>query len=678
MAAITSLGSGSGLDLASLVDKLVASEGQPVVARLDRTEAGIQAKLTAYGTLKGSLSAFQAAIASLTQAASFQSKSLTLSSSTDTFAATGSSSAIPGTYNVEVTNLARSHSLASPKNTFNNITDAVGTGTLTISFGTVTLSGDAISNFNQNSNKAAINITIDSSNNSLQGLRDAINDSNAGVSASIVDNGSDLQLVITSNDTGKVNGMQISVDEGTGNAPDNTDTTGLSRFAFIGSDTNLDNAVSADDAGAIINGITISSASNTIKSAIEGVTLNLLQTSASGVSVGITVANNTANTKSSIEKFVTSFNTLAVSLAELTDVDVVGGTRGILTGDASVRGIENQIRRFINNTVPGLTGSIQSFVDLGITTSKEGNLQINNSKLQTAIDNNFDDVTSFFSTIGNPTDSLVNYIAASDDTKVGDYNVYISQEATQGIAATANAITNRDISSANGNDNLQVKVDGIQSGVITLTAKTYATDADLAAEIQSQINADSTLVAAGKSVTVTLNGSAMVITSNSFGSASSVELTSIENTTDLGLTLGSGIDGLDVAGTIDGVAATGSGQFLTGQGDVKGLKLQILGTSTGFRGSINYTKGIANSLNDLISTFLKSDGIIETRTQGFKDKVDDINEDRENLEFRLTRLEARLVARFGALDILVTQLQQTSTFLTQQLESLPKIGSNRK
>lgn len=677
MANVSSLGSGSGLDLSGLVDRLIAAEGDPATARLDRTEARIQTKLTAYGSLKGGLSAFQSSIVSLTQLDTFQTKSVSTSSATETFTVLASSSAIPGTYNVEVTSLARSNSLATASGQFTDITDAVGTGTLTISFGTVSVTDDEVTGFDQNATKPSINITVDASNNSLQGLRDAINDSNAGVSASIVDNGTDLQLVITSTETGKVNGMQISVDEGTGTVADNIDLTGLSRLAFNTSVTNLDNTVSADDASAIINGISVTNASNTINGAIEGVTLNLLQKSDAGVSVGVTVANNTADTKSAIEDFVTSFNTLSVSLASLTDVDVGAGTAGILTGDASVRGIENQIRRFINSTVPGLTGSIQSIVDLGITTSSEGNLQIDNVKLQAAIDNNFDDITRFFANIGNPTDSLIKYVSSTDDTKVSDFAVNITRTATQGTSAVGTAITDLNISSAN--DELTIKVDGVQSAAISLTNKLYASNSDLAVEIQSQINADAALIASGKSVTVSLSGSnALVITSNTYGSASTLDLSYIENATASGLTAGAGVDGLDVAGTIGGLTATGNGQFLTGKGDAQGLKLQILGTSDGSRGSVNFTNGLASNLDDLIATFLASDGIIDTRTKGFKTSVDDIDEKREALSFRLERLETRLVARFGALDILVTQLQQTSNFLTQQLESLPTIGANRK
>ena len=678
MAAITSLGSGSGLDLANLVDKLVANEGAPVAARLDRNEAQIQTKLTAYGTLKGSLSAFQFSLASLTQLSTSQSKSISTSSDTDRFTVSASSSAIPGNYSVEVTSLAKSHSVATSAGQFTDVTDAVGTGVMTISFGEVTYDSgsDTVTNFDPNADKSSINITIDSSNNSLQGLRDAINTANGGVSASIVDNGSDLQLVITSNDTGKENAIQVSVDEGTGTPADNTDTTGLSRLAFNTSVTNLDNTVSAKDAGAIVNGIAISSASNVLNDAIEGVTLTLLQTSTAGESVDVTVSNNTASTKSAIEKFVLSFNSLSVSLASLTDVDVDAGTAGILTGDASVRGIENQLRRIISTQVSGLSGAVQSIVDLGITTSREGNLQIDDAKLQAAIDNNFDDVTSLFSNIGRPTDSLVKYVSSNDNTKVGDYDINITQVATKGVSATGTAISNLLIGS--GNDNFQIKVNGVESGNITLTNKLYGTNADLASEIQSQINADSALKAAGKSVTVSLNGSALVITSNTYGSDSTVELTSVENTTDLGLVVGIGTAGLNVAGTIDGITASGIGQFLTGKADAEGLRLQILGDNSGNRGSINYTNGIANRLSDLITTFLGSDGIIQTRTDGFESGVKDIDEQREALGNRLLSLEKRLVAQFGALDVLVTQLQQTSTFLTQQLESLPTIGQKNK
>ncbi len=673
MVNVSSLGIGSGLDLSSLVDKLVAAEGVPTATRLDRTEANIQTKITGFGSLKGSLSAFQSSIASLTQLSTFQQKSISTSSATDLFTVSATSSAIPGNYNVEVTSVAKPHSLATSAGQFTDVTDAVGTGTLTISFGSFTYSGDTVTNFSPNAEKPSINITIDSSNNSLQGLRDAINNANGDVSASIIDNGSDLQLIITSKDTGKVNGIQISVDEGTGTPADNTDMTGLSRLVFNTTVTNMENTVDANDASAIINGISVTSASNTLIGAIEGVTLNLVQKSSPGVSVGVAVSNNTASSKLAIENFVKGFNELTSILNSLTNVDVNADKAGIFTGDASVRSIENQIRQLVTGTVSGLSGSIQSVLDFGIRTTSDGTLSLDEAKLQSAIDTNFDEVSNLFVNIGVPTDSLIKYVGSTNNTLVGNFAVNITQPATQGVAASGSAITNLTIGS--GNDNLSVKVDGVQSGTITLTNSTY-TNNDLAAEIQSQINADSALVAAGKSVVVSLNGSTLVIASSTYGSASTVELSSIENATDLGLALGAGTDGLDVAGTIGGVVATGIGQKLTGTGDATGLQLQIQG-GIGDRGSVNFTNGLASQLNDLINTFLGSGGIIETRTTGFSAGVDEINEQREALNLHLASFEKRLVARFGALDILVAQLQQTSNFLTQQLASLPTIGSNR-
>jgi len=672
MAAISSLGSGSGLDLASLVDKLIAAEGSPTVARLDRTEARIQAKITGYGSLKGSLSAFQNSLVSLTQLSTFQQKSISTSSTTSLFSATASSSAIAGTYNVEVTSIAKTHSLATAAGVYTSVTDAVGTGTLTISFASFDYSSDAVSNVVSSPTKSAINITIDSSNNTLQGLRDAINNANGDVSASIVDNGTDFQLVITSKDTGKINSLLISVDEGTGNAPDNTDTTGLSRFAFNTSVTNIDNALDAADAGVKINGIAVTSASNTLTTAIEGVTLKLADVSASGVTVGVTVSDNTASTKLAINSFVKGFNDLTKILNSLTDVDVASKKVGVLTGDGSVRGIENQIRRLVTSSVSGLSGSIQSILDLGITTTSDGTLSIDDTKLQSAIDNNSNEISHLFSNIGVPTDSLVTYIGSTSSTLVGNYAVNITQAPTQGTTAAATAVTNLVIGS--GNDNLEITVDGVKSGSITLTNQTYASYSDLAAEIQKQINADATLVAAGASVIVSVNTDTLVVTSSTYGSTSNAEFNLIENTTDLGLTLGTGTDGLDVVGTINGETATGVGQNLTGTGDAAGLQL-LIGGASGSRGTVNYTAGLASDINDLINTFLGSSGIIEARTTGFAASVDNINEERASLNTHLISFEKRLIAQFSALDILVAQLQQTSNFLTQQLAALPKIGA---
>jgi flagellar hook-associated protein 2 len=221
------------------------------------------------------------------------------------------------------------------------------------------------------------------------------------------------------------------------------------------------------------------------------------------------------------------------------------------------------------------------------------------------------------------------------------------------------------------NDTFDLIVNGVQSGTITLTQATYASGADLAAQIQSQINGDDTLQASSASVVVEyVGGNHFEITSAKYGSTSEVEMGTVEGT-GLGLDTGSDVDGVDVAGTIGGVAATGIGQVLYGSGDADDLEIKVLGGSLGARGTVSFTRGVADQLDILLATYTDTGSLIDIRSDGLNDRLDDIDDERESLERRIAAMEARYRSQFAALDILLTQLQSTSNYLTTQLASLP-------
>ena len=171
----------------------------------------------------------------------------------------------------------------------------------------------------------------------------------------------------------------------------------------------------------------------------------------------------------------------------------------------------------------------------------------------------------------------------------------------------------------------------------------------------------------------------MEITSTRYGSESTVEITAVDTATtaQLGLAVGTGTAGLDVAGTIGGIAATGKGQLLIGGigSDSEGLQLLIEGGLTGSRGTVDFSRGVAHQLNELIAGFLEPEGVLASRTGGIQGRVDDITDKREVLNRRIEALEIRYRAQFNALDTLLSQLRTTSDFLTQQLAALPEAGS---
>jgi len=680
MATVSSLGVGSGLDINTLLTKLMTAESQPL-ALLDQKEAGLQAKLSAYGSLKGALAAFQGSVSSLGSISKFQSMSAASADST-VYTAAGFPSAAPGNYSIEVTQLAQAHKVAS--SAFTNTTDTVGTGTLTFQFGT--FSGGV---FTANSAKAAQTVTISSGQNTLAGIRDAVNAAKVGVTATILNDGTGNKLVFTSNDTGAANSLKITVADTSDVS--NTDNAGLSRLAYdptgtAGNGKNLTETLAAQNALLNVDGIIgISKASNTVTDVIQGVTLTLLKKSATGVSTALTVSRDVSSVQSSVANFVKAYNDLNKAVTDLTKYDAATKKGAVLQGDNSARSVITQVRLQLNKTLTGLTGAYTSLSQIGVSFQTDGTLALDSAKLSTALSTNFTDIAGLFANVGKPSDSLINYLSATDKTQAGSYSVNITQIATHGVLA---GVTTGSLAHTSGtftapftidatNNTLSLKVDGVQSGTITLASGTYATATALVAEIQSKINGDSTLRNASKTVTVSFDNatSKLSITSDGYGAASTIEITSQGTATasTLGLSVGAGTAGVDVAGSINGVAATGLGQTLAGAtGDTtEGLKLQVTGGALGSRGTVNYSRGYAYQLDKLAGQMLGSSGPIESRTSGLNKSIKDIGTQRDAMNLHLADVEKRYRAQFTALDTLVGQMRTTSDFLTRQLAILP-------
>ncbi|HWR88592.1 MAG TPA: flagellar filament capping protein FliD, partial [Acidiferrobacterales bacterium] len=246
--------------------------------------------------------------------------------------------------------------------------------------------------------------------------------------------------------------------------------------------------------------------------------------------------------------------------------------------------------------------------------------------------------------------------------------------ATQGLITGSAAVGSTTLIAAT-NDSLNVTVDGVSASV-TLAAGTY-TNAEIAAQLQSLINGVAAYKTAGISVSVSQSGGVFTITSARHGSASNVSITGGTGATNLFGATPTSTAGVDAAGTIDGVAAVGAGQNLTGAvgTPVEGLKLLINGGALGARGSVNFSQGYAYKLNDLVGKMLGTTGVLNARTDGINRTIKDIDNRRTVLNDRLATIQARYLAQFRALDTLVSKFQSTGNFLNQQLASLPGVSS---
>lgn len=650
MASITSMGVGSGMDIAGLVEKMVAAERQPVDQRLTRRETTLSVQLSALGSLKGAMADFQSALSSLKDISSF-SKRTAASGNSDLYSVSAGSNAVAGNYEVEVTATAQSHKIAS--HPFAAATDMVGTGKLTFQFGDPA--------------KPAQTVDIDAAHGSLEGIRNAVNAANIGVRATIVNGDDGYQLVFASQNTGLDNALKVSVVDDDGN---DTDATGLSQLAFNASAGNMTEIVAATDAEIYVDGIKATSSNNTFTNVIDGVTITAKKAEP-GAKSNMSVALDTASTTTAVEGFVSAYNELMGTINSITGYNAETKQAGPMVGDAGIRGITMQLREMLGGVVEG--GAFKTLADLGIKTQRDGTLELDKTVLGKALSSNYDDVGRLFAAGAKVSDPQVRFVSAGDKTPPGDYTLKITQLATHG-RYMGNAPVTTTVGETN--DTFTIKVDGVSSSTITLAQGDY-TGETLALELQSRINGDSALKAAGVAVTVAFDGSGFIFTSDRYGSGSSVEILGGDTTfsADFGLPAGEGTTGLDVEGTINGVEALGTGQVLTAK---NGLKVEVTGGELGDRGNVLFSHGVAARVDSLLTKMLDDKGLLTSKSQTLDNRVKDVMSQREALDRRMQMVEQRYIAQFTAMDMMLAKLNSTGNYLTQQLASLPKIGGNSK
>lgn len=654
MAGISSLGIGSGVLNSDLVDQLVAAERKPTETRLTQKTQQTEALLSAYGKLRSAVTELRLPMRQLSAPDNLKAFSAS-SSNEDIAVSVDSTKASRGTYNVNVTSMASAQALASQAVFADRDSTSVGRGTMTLSV------GDKVTN-----------ITVDSSNDTLQGLANAINDSDAGVSAGVIDTGSGYQLVLSADETGTANAVSIAVSGDSGGT--DTDNEGLSRFAFnddMDTDAGLTETIAANDAVMSINGVTVTRSTNTFENVIDGLTFNI---SGEGEST-IKVQQDLGAVSDRVQSFVDKFNGLQSTIDSVAGFNAEAGVGGLLNGDSTVRNIQGQMRQILTRMVPGLeNASVRSLADVGITTNYEtGGLEFDRTKFEEQLKNNPDDVTALFAEQGRTTDSQVEFVRSGLSTEPGTYDINVTQAATQGslTAGTALAAT---FDITDSNDELTLEVNGETSVSLQLTQGTGLSQQAVLDDIQARLDGNNALSSAGVNVQVGVDADGkLTFTSSTYGQESSVSLTSAEDGATFGLDTNVSAAGLDVAGTIDGRVAEGDGQVLflnSDNGGASGLQVRILGEQTGSRGSITFIEGVAERTVDLVTSIVGADGAIESRTDGLNRELEQIQESKVRLEERIAAYRERLVSQFSAADSLISQLNSTRDYVSQQLAAL--------
>ncbi|QJE00953.1 flagellar filament capping protein FliD [Massilia forsythiae] len=527
--------------------------------------------------------------------------------------------------------------------------------------------------FTQDGAQAIGTVSLPSGSQSLAGIRDAINKANIGVTASIVSDGSDkpYHLVLTSTKTGESSAMKISV-SGVDGAAGDTAISDLLSYDPAGAQK-LNQTSAAQSTKLNVNGIAVTSNSTSVTGAVDGVTINVAQTGSSTLAV----TRDTKSVTDAINGFVKAYNTLNSTIASLTGYNADSKKAGALQGDATVRGIQSQLRAQLGKAVQGLGGGLTTLGQIGVTFQKDGSLATDTTKLNTAMTNNFSDIAGLFAAVGQATDGMVSVASSSAKTQAGNYAVNITQMATQGALTSQNALASSTTIAANTTWTVTLNQTDPATSTkvqnIAIPAGTYDPK-QLASLLRSAINGNSTFSGAGDTVESSVDDSGhLVLSSSKYGIGSKIDISGVTGTAVADLFGGATpAVGKDIAGTIGGVAATGNGQTLTGAAGsaVEGLALKITGGSAGERGSVNFSQGYAYQLNNLATSFIGTSGMITTKTTGLNNTVTSIQKDRDAFSNRLTAIEARYRAQFTALDTMLSSMQSTQSYLTQQLAAI--------
>jgi len=386
MATISSPGVGSNLDVKSIISQLVSLEKRPLDT-LKLQAATVSTKISAFGQIKSLVSTLQDAASKLTSVTGWNGVSTT-SSDSKYVSASAVGGTLPTSFSVEIQSLAKAQATASAA--LLPIGGALGAGTLRLELGKWSV---APASFTPGSGQP-VDLTITASDK-LSDVASKINGSNAGVTASVLTDASGERLLLRSKNTGLEAGFKLSVMEGGDVDPlsaGNTDASGLSRLVAGSTVSQV-----AADAKAKVNGISVSSATNTFASTVSGVTFKAEQETTAPVE--ITVSKDDGATKANIDSFVKAYNAINQLLQDATKFDAATKSAGLLQGDSTAVGLQNTLRNAIQAVTTG-GGAFQRLADVGITQQLGGDLVVDSAKLGKALSEKPEDVKNFFRSTG--------------------------------------------------------------------------------------------------------------------------------------------------------------------------------------------------------------------------------------------------------------------------------------
>lgn len=532
--------------------------------------------------------------------------------------------------------------------TFASSTTAMGTllGTTGFPPGTVTIEG--------------IDVAIDLQAQSLQEIANTINAAVPGVTASVksvTENGATRQR------------LEIV---GTSGTPTFADPNGILESIGVLQRGYGNELLQAQDAEFKLDGISFTSSSNTVTTVIPGVSLTLLKANATTPETStLSLSQDNATVKSKIKDFQNAFNNLVDFVKQYSSFDKESFESGPLFGDSTVQSVESGIASTMFSSVQGLSTNYSNVGQIGLGFDTDGKLKLDESILDNALNSSPTAVGNVFRTTGSGSIEALQFVSSTSKTRatgLGSYSVSITQIATKAsnVAGVGQTTANTMTETLTFNGAL------FGSTPVTLIVPSGNT---LQATVD-QINNDSKLK---DLVSASIDGGKLKIESKKYGANGSFTVYSnlAASTDNSGIGLESEVsvvrtDGLDVAGTINGETATGSGQFLTGttgNTNTEGLQIQYTGTLLGAVGTIQFAKGIGTQMSDLITTFTDSvTGLLTNDDKSIENQMTSIDDSIDQLNERIKRKEQLLRARFSAMESAIASLQQQSSRISAMLK----------
>ena len=501
---------GSGLNITQIVDSLVQAEQAPQENQIQSKIDSKNTAISAIGEVKSALSKLSTSLSTL-----MGNTSLKVNSSSSAISATISdpSTAVAINSSISISTLAKGQTLAFEDYASN--TSLVGAGSLVFERGDWS-SGSFVASSTVTSKSLTVTST-----DTLESLKDKINALDYGVTASVLGAGDNTYTLVLKSQDGKENALRVTATEspsGSGLSIIDNTTTNASK-----------QKVAATDASFTVDGISLTRSSNNISDLFDGYDINLLaSTTVSGVDTpaNLTASVDTTGATKNLQSFVDAVNNARSLLSEKTFRGSASQDAGDLSDDPVVKSIQKQLNSLTSTQLTGFGANGVYLSNLGVRTEKNGLLSLNTSVLKNELKNNPTSLDAIFNSMYSSSSSLLTVNGGTISAPVaGSYAFAMTAYVSGAVTGLSSNDTSPEVTSSN--NTIQITVDGVTSGTVTVPAAHYSSEAALATAIQTAINSDSIMTATGKTITVSHTNGNYVFTSNLTGQLSSMSINSI-------------------------------------------------------------------------------------------------------------------------------------------------------